>query len=142
MHFFHGIVLSFAALIVPALAQTSVSISYDTTYDDSTASLDIVACSDGANGLITKGFTTIGSLPSFPRVGGAAAIAGWNSASCGTCWQLSFDGVSINVLAIDHAGDGFNVAQEVMDELTNGQAVFLGRVTGTAVQVNASLCGL
>lgn len=42
--------------------------------------MDSVACSDGANGLETKGYSTLGSLPNFPYVGGAPAVTGWNSA--------------------------------------------------------------
>lgn len=41
-----------------------------------------VSCSDGTNGLITRyGYQTQGAIPHFPHVGGAAQIAGWNSAS-------------------------------------------------------------
>lgn len=41
-----------------------------------------VSCSDGTNGLITRyGYQTQGAIPNFPHVGGAAQIAGWNSAS-------------------------------------------------------------
>lgn len=61
---------------------------------------------------------------------------------CGTCWQLSYGGRTINVLAIDHAASGFNIAQAAMNELTNGQAAALGRVEATVVQTAASDCGL
>ena len=135
-------IAAFTFFLVPAVFATTVTVSYDNSYDDSRASLDTVACSDGPNGLITKGYTTIGSLPDFPYVGGAAAIAGWNSASCGTCWELAYDGNTINVLAIDHAEDGFNIAEEAMNKLTDNQAQFLGRVNATATQVDASQCGL
>jgi Cerato-platanin len=121
---------------------SAITVSYDNGYDDGTRSLSVVSCSDGANGLLTKGYTTQSSLPSFPRIGGASVIAGWNSASCGTCWSLTYNGVSINVLAIDHAAEGFNIAQEAMDQLTGGQAVALGRVDAQYVQVDASVCGL
>ena len=121
---------------------SAITVSYDTGYDDGSRSLSVVSCSDGANGLLTKGYSTQSSLPSFPRIGGASVIAGWNSASCGTCWSLTYQGTTINVLAIDHAAEGFNIAQEAMDQLTNGQAVALGRVDAEYVQVDASVCGL
>ncbi|KAF7799700.1 hypothetical protein EIP86_010942 [Pleurotus ostreatoroseus] len=127
-----------AALAAPILADT---VSFDTVYDDPSTSLDEVACSDGPNGLITKGFTTFGSLPT-KNIGGAAAVAGFNSPQCGSCWELTFNGTSINVLAIDHAGSGFNIAEGAMNALTNNQAAFLGRVDATATQVDASACGL
>jgi len=121
----------------------AITISYDPGYSSGSRSLSTVACSDSTNGLLTKGCTTQSSLPSFPRIGGAAVIAGYNSANCGTCWNLTFAGTgkTINVLAIDHADEGFNIAQEAMDELTGGQAVQLGRVNAEYVQVDKSICG-
>lgn len=48
----------------------------------------------------------------------------------------------MTVLAVDHAGAGFNLALKAMNDLTNGQAVALGRIDATAVQVAASACGV
>lgn len=50
--------------------------------------------------------------------------------------------MSTLVLAIDHTNDGFNIAKEAMDRLTNNRAVALGRVNATVSQVAASACGL
>ncbi|KAI0713557.1 Cerato-platanin [Earliella scabrosa] len=133
------IVLALSALVSSALA---VTVSYDETYDNKSGRLTTVACSDGENGLLTKGFSTFGSLPQFPNIGGAAAVGGWNSDQCGTCWQLTYKGRSINVLAIDHTDTGFNLALKAMDTLTNGQAKFLGRIDATAKKVASSQCGL
>ncbi|CAL1703220.1 unnamed protein product [Somion occarium] len=133
---FVTVVLSFVA------ATFATSVSFDPTYDQASASLGNVACSDGSNGLITKGFDTFGSLKNFPNIGGAAAVEGWNSAACGTCWKLTYNGQSINVLAIDVAIDGFNVSEEAMNTLTGGQAEQLGRVDATVEQLDASACGL
>jgi len=135
-----------ALALLPSLA-LGVTLSYDNTYDKSTGSLSTVACSDGENGLLTAGFTTFGSLPGFPHIGGAAAVEGYNSLNCGTCWKLTYTNTkgvskSINVIAIDHTLAGFNIAQKAMDELTGNQAVHLGRVDVAAVQVAASVCGL
>lgn len=88
------------------------------------------------------GFTTFGSLPDFPNIGGASAVEGFNSANCGTCWQLTFNGTSINVLAVDHAGSGFNIGLTAMNKLTNNQATFLGRVNAQFTQLANSACGL
>ncbi|THU82239.1 Cerato-platanin [Dendrothele bispora CBS 962.96] len=140
-------VLSSAAVLLPSLVG-AVQLQFDNTYDNSNGAMTTVACSDGANGLITRfGFQKFGDIPRFPHIGAAAAVAGWNSPQCGTCWKLSYTNAngatkSINVVAIDHAGTGFNVAQAAMDELTGGQAVALGRVDVTATQVAASSCGL
>ncbi|KAA1477715.1 Cerato-platanin [Dentipellis sp. KUC8613] len=137
-------VLSTLAAALPAedIPTATVNVRYDQTYDNSGESLSVVACSDGPNGLLTKGFTTFGSLPGFPNIGAAQAVAGWNSPNCGTCWKLTYNGKSINVIAVDHAGDGFNLSLEAMNTLTNGQAVFDGIVQATATQVAASQCGL
>ena len=59
-----------------------------------------------------------------------------------TCWSLSYNGNTINVLATDHAAEGFNIAQEAMDLSTGGQAVVLGKVDAQYVQVDGSVCGL
>ncbi|KAI0355118.1 Cerato-platanin [Trametes cingulata] len=139
--------MKFAALVsallaVPAVLGATVSVSYDEVYDNASGSLSTVACSDGEHGMLTKGFTTFGSLPTFPNIGGAPAIAGWNSEACGTCWQLTHNGTSINVLAIDAGGKGFNIALSALNKLTNGTAVQVGRINATATQVNASACGL
>ncbi|KAF4614911.1 hypothetical protein D9613_003342 [Agrocybe pediades] len=139
--------MKFSAVLVflPAFV-SAVNVSFDTTYDNADQSLTTVACSTGTNGLITKGFTTFGSLPHFPHIGGAPAVTGFNSAGCGTCWKLTFNnnGVSksINVLAIDVAKPDFNIALSAMNELTGGQAEALGRVPITATQLAASACGL
>ncbi|KAK1704942.1 EC5 protein [Colletotrichum lupini] len=124
-------------------AAAAVSVSYDTGYDDGSRSLTAVSCSDGANGLITKyGWQNQGQVAKFPYIGGADVIAGWNSPNCGTCWQLTYNGKSINVLAIDHAGSGFNLALGAMNDLTNGQAAQLGRIDAQATQVGLDACGL
>ncbi|KAJ7284918.1 immunomodulatory protein [Mycena rebaudengoi] len=130
-----------------ASSALAVTLAYDEHYDVASNSLDIVACSDGTHGLETLGYTTFGSLPNFPFIGAASAIAGWNSPQCGTCWKLTYTnsaGVakSINVLAVDHAGAGFNIGLKAMNTLTNNQAVKLGRVDVQSVQVAKSVCGL
>lgn len=123
----------------------AVTVSYEPQYDNASGDLASTACSDGQNGLITRfGWQHFGDVPSFPYIGGAETIAGWNSPSCGTCWQLTYadTGKSINVLAVDHTDSGFNIAQEALDDLTNGQAGQLGRIDATATQIDISLCGV
>lgn len=135
-----SIIISLVALKFSVAS--AVNVYYDTAYDTYGGSLSTVACSDGVNGLLTKGFTTFGSLPSFPNIGAAQAVGGWNSTACGSCWQISFGGKSINVTAIDHAGDGFNLSLEAMNTLTNGHAEELGVINAQATQVDKSHCGL
>ncbi|KAJ7170610.1 Epl1 protein [Mycena crocata] len=137
--------LVFFALAPLALADT---VAFDQNYGVASNSLNIVACSDGPNGLETRGFTTMGSLPNFPFIGAVGAVEGWNSVNCGTCWQLTYTNATnvkktINVLAVDHAAPGtFNIALAAMNVLTNNQAQQLGRVTVQSAKVAASVCGL
>ena len=133
--------LSFGSM---AFAQAStVSVSYDSIYDNASGSTSTIACSDGANGLITKyGYSTFGAIPSFPRIGGSSTIPSWNAATCGQCYAISYKGKTINVLAIDTAPSGFNMAHAAMDKLTGGQATQLGRVTANIKKVGVSKCGL
>lgn len=102
-----------------------------------------MACSDGKNGLITRfGWTTQGQVPTFPSIGGVPDIAGWDSASCGTCYKLTYGAKSIYLLGIDAGHGAFNIALDAMNKLTNGQAVSLGRVDATAQQVASSYCNV
>lgn len=114
-------------------------VTYDQTYDNPKGSLNSVACSNGVNGLVDR-FPTFGDLPSFPFIGGIPTIV-FNSTDCGTCWNLAFNGTSINILGIDHSA-GFNIALEAMNKLTNNQAVQLGSVNAVATKVAASVCGM
>lgn len=136
-----------AAVATLAVAET---LQYDPAYDMGSASLNTVACSDGANGLITRGYgTTLGSLHNFPNIGAFHQVEGWNSTACGTCWQVTYYdnkanfSETLNILAVDHAGEGLiNVSEEAMNTLTRGNAVALGAVTAYIVQQPGSACGL
>ncbi|KAG7094414.1 hypothetical protein E1B28_008013 [Marasmius oreades] len=133
-----------AAIALLTSSVAAIQLQYDNHYDDSGASLTTVACSDGPNGLITRGYSTFGSLPGFPHIGAVDAITGYGSNKCGSCWRITYPatGKTINIIGIDHAGSGFNVAQAAMDELTNGQAVHLGNIQVDAQEVSPSDCGL
>ena len=76
--------------------------------------------------------------------GGASVIKGWNSKSCGTCWQLTYaeTGASIIFTAIDSTEDGFNLSEESMNTLTDDNAEFYGTIPVTVEQVDKSQCGL
>ncbi|KAJ7158816.1 cerato-platanin-related secreted protein [Mycena filopes] len=142
---------AFTALLTFALgaraSTTTAIVSYDAKYDNASTplgpGLGVVACSSPG-----IDYFDFGSLPNFPFIGGAGAVAGFNSPNCWTCWELTYtngSGVnkSINVLAMDHAAAGtFNIALPAMDALTAGQAVELGRVDAQATQVDKSVCKL
>lgn len=134
-----NLLLILTPFLTPALG---ITVSYDTGYDDGSRSLGSVTCSDGPYGLITKGFTDQGSLPTFPFIGGAFTVTSYDSDSCGACYALTYAGKTINIIAVDRAAAGFNVAQEALDALTGGQAVKLGRIDANYTQVANSECGL
>jgi hypothetical protein len=69
-------------------------------------------------------------------------IAGYNSASCGTCWALTYKNTTINVIALDYTKTGLNIGLNALNKLTNGSAVHLGVVQASVKQLNASACGL
>ncbi|TDL18517.1 Cerato-platanin-domain-containing protein [Rickenella mellea] len=116
----------------------NVLVSYDQVYSNANESLAAVACSDGTHGLLTRGFTTFGSLPTFPIIGGAFAIKGYNSPACGTCLGITFNKTTINMIAIDVGGNGIVLSDKAMDILTGGKAVAVGTVNATVVQVASS----
>ena len=61
---------------------------------------------------------------------------------CGQCYALTYKSKTINVLAIDTAPSGMNIAKGAMNKLTGGQAVQLGRVNADIIKVGVGKCGL
>lgn len=120
----------------------SVAVRYDPEYDNRNVSLTAVACSDGKNGLITKGYKTFGDLPNFPYIGASNVVKGYNSASCGSCWELTTTTNTIYVIAIDRAGDGFNIAGMALEQLGGQEAIEAGKINAAAKRVAGSNCGL
>ncbi|KAK4169130.1 protein SnodProt1 [Cladorrhinum sp. PSN259] len=136
--YFSKILSAVSALAVTASATL---VSYDVGYDDPNRSLTAVSCSDGANGVMWKyGWNVQGDAKSF--VGGSAAVGGWNSPSCGSCWSATYNGRTVYVLAIDHAGSGLNLGLNAFNQLTNGHGVELGIVDAVVNPVALSNCGL
>jgi len=136
-------ILSFTAILPAAYSDT---VNYDPVYDNPNKSLTAVACSDGENGLITKGYENFGDLPNFPYIGAAYAVEGYNSASCGSCWELTYTESdkttkTIYVTAIDHADQGFVIAETVLKHLGGQDAVDAGHINVTARGVAESNCG-
>ncbi|EJF62754.1 Cerato-platanin-domain-containing protein [Dichomitus squalens LYAD-421 SS1] len=136
---------SLLALVLPAaLAQTMISknVTFNQFYDDSSNSFDDVACSDGQNGLITRnGWTTLGQASGFPNIGGVFAVEGFNSVNCGTCWALTFNNMTVNVLAVDTAPVGFDISLEAMQSLVGARlAQDVGSVVAQVMQVDVTSC--
>lgn len=129
------------SLVAAATTALAVTASYDTNYDNASLSTLSLACSDGVNGLYTKGYPTIGSLPNSQNVGAVDAVSGWNSPNCGKCYAVTYGSTTINIIAIDYAASGLVLSEAAMNTLTGGQAVALGRVEVTYAETTESACG-
>jgi hypothetical protein len=120
-------------------------VTWDPTYSNPTASLATVSCSDGKNGLLTKGYTTFESIPSFPNIGGVPGGV-WNSTICGTCWGLKYTTPSghqttVYITAVDNSYT-FNISPQAFDKLTDGTGFEAGKVKVRAIRVSPSKCGM
>ncbi|KAI1791529.1 Cerato-platanin-domain-containing protein [Ganoderma leucocontextum] len=129
----------------PVVTSRNVSVSYDTMYDNGRTSLSTVACSHGSNGMMTKGYTSFSSIPSFPYIGGADVVEGYNSTRCGECWRLVYETPSmfnvIYITLIDSA-DGWSISAPALDDLTNGEGEDLGQVDAVATLMPQKYCGM
>lgn len=133
--------LFFLSALATATPTNSFKVTFDPFYDNPAGSLLNTACSNGANGLVTKSFNTFGQLPHFPFIGGAPAVEGFNSPECGSCWLLSYEGRSIAVAAVDTAFT-FNINSLAFNVLTGGRGQELGVVEGVeARELERSACG-
>lgn len=139
------------------------TLSYDPVYSTGSTSTLTLACSNGANGLYTQGYETLSEIPGFPNVVASPLIAGvsssrliilrerplsscvgWNSAECGACYKLYYSGTqkSLYAVGVDVGVGQFVGSVEVLDNLTNGRAIEVGRVPISYLKVEPSFCGL
>ncbi|KAI9353024.1 rasp f 13 [Zopfochytrium polystomum] len=122
----------------PLSRRDQVTVAYNDYYNrSSTLLLTAVACSNGSNGLLKKGYTDIRSLPGYAAA--APYLGTWNSPKCGQCYKLSYKDKFVYVIAVDVA-DSFVLGQDAMDVLTDGQAYELGRVPATAEEAPQTSC--
>lgn len=119
-----------ALLSILLTGVSAINVVVDPLLDDATRSLS--QCNDGTSAFSAKGFKTQGDLSKFPYIAGApqegidTAGAAFYTPYCGACWELSFAGKSITVLAIKGLPkeDGaFSVSTKALEELTGGQNV-------------------
>ncbi|KAI0329941.1 Cerato-platanin-domain-containing protein [Cubamyces sp. BRFM 1775] len=114
-------------------------VTWDSTYDNPEGDMNTVACSNGDNGL-NPPYAQFGDLPNFPYIGGSSFVEAWNSPNCGSCWKLTYKGTSIYVTLVDSYYQGFNIAKEAMDVLTDNNSDD-GPVQIVATQAPKSYCG-
>ncbi|KAF9233633.1 Cerato-platanin, partial [Melanogaster broomeanus] len=129
----------FSALPVFAQA-TDTTLSYDPNYDNAGLDLSQVACSTGTYGLQTEGYTTLGSLPSFPNVGAVYTVEAYDSPQCGACYAVTYGATVVNILAVDVSKNGFTVSEQAMNALTGNQAEQFGRVAVTFEPASPDAC--
>ncbi|KZV62153.1 Cerato-platanin [Peniophora sp. CONT] len=136
--------------IVFAAAASAITVSWDSKYDNGDLSLFDTVCSDGPNGLIRAERTKLDQFPTFPYVGGAQYIEGWNSNLCGACYQLAYNGSSIYLTAVDSASEGFNISWYAFNHLLGGQADSYGNygsyggngsIEAEVTQIDSKYCG-
>ncbi|KAG1820706.1 Cerato-platanin [Suillus variegatus] len=138
------VVALLSAFTLPAFGEPGY-VTWDYTYGNPDASLNIVSCSNGKNGLVTKGYTTFSSLPSFPNIGGVPGGV-WNSTLCGSCWSLKYatpsgSQTTVYITAVDNSYT-FNISPEAFGELTDGTGFEAGKVKVRALRVPSSKCGM
>jgi hypothetical protein len=128
----------------PTAPTDSQPVRFNSFYDNGQQSLNNVACSNGDNGLVTRGYTTFDSLPTFPYVGAGYTIHNWNSPECGSCWQLTYPdtGVTIYATAIDTVYSGFDLSEAAVNALTSGSAEQFSYINVDSTEVDPSYCGL
>lgn len=105
-----------------AASQTLYYVSYSTTYDVASSSVESAMC---GGQLTSKGYTTYGAIPMFPSLGGSANITDSSSALCGQCVVFEFAGNFAGVKLINSAGGSdFVVSEEAMNALTNNVTIY------------------
>lgn len=130
MKFFASLVL----IAVSSVSAITVSLTFDGAYSVADQPLTAFSC------VGLDGATRVNQLPGFPNVTATVFVERNLSPNCGTCWQLTFEDRSINLLAIDHAPQGFVASPFTVSFLTNNEGITNGRVDVDAIQVDPSLC--
>ncbi|KAI5297058.1 hypothetical protein KEM55_005197, partial [Ascosphaera atra] len=102
---FATVLISLSALTGSTLATTTGTtkhntIAWDPYYDGRTNLLGAkTACPARAPKLHNK-YKTFADLPSFPLIGGFPEISAYNSESCGSCFNVTYEGTTISVLSL------------------------------------------
>jgi len=112
----------------------------------STTPLTSLACSDGANGLITR-FKQSTLAKWYPNVG-AASFAGWNSPNCGGCYKLqnAANGKSVSITVVDKcaAAGGydahFDISPVAFATLGGSAGQAAGHVVVSYTKVSSNPC--
>ena len=131
--------MQFSTLFTTVLSMVAVTsamsgvVTWDGVYDQDTTSVYTFSCEPY---LHSKGWSQLDMIPTFPDVGASKSITGWNSASCGTCYKLSYTPKGgknrwLTMMAISTAqgNHDFVISRAGLDFLTDGKADALGYIT-------------
>ncbi|KAF5319998.1 hypothetical protein D9611_011029 [Ephemerocybe angulata] len=145
MQFILTSTLALLATALTAVAQPplSTTINFDDRYCNSDVALTTTACSTGSNGLASR-WPTFGNVPNFPLVGGGFPVEGFNSANCGSCWEITDPntGRSVAITLVNVATPGFTLCTDTLLALTGFNRTNVpGVVPVTARQVPLIDCG-
>lgn len=137
---------TFSALVALAISTScsaqgfgSTRITYNVLYDNPGLSSSFLACSQWA---AENNYTTLSDVPNFPYVGAANVVSATNTGNCGDCYSI-FDertGNLIDVTVVDATGTGFVISLQAMNDLTDGNSIFLDVVTAIVDQVPNDQC--
>jgi hypothetical protein len=106
-------------------------------------SLSTVACSDGANGLMSWGYKDLSMV--FPYVT-AWQPASWNSPQCGSCAKIAWNGKFTYVTVIDQCGvinsaySHFDMSREAFYGLFGDIGIAKGTMFANFTIVASSYC--
>ncbi|KAL6886826.1 eliciting plant response-like protein [Trichoderma evansii] len=129
-----------AAAVISVASAETVSVTFDTVYDDPSRSLSKVACWRKGTGFMPK----LDWKLQKDAVGfiGIDAIRAFSSAQCFSCWKIEYGDKHISLFAIDSADSGIVLSLNAMQSLTGGRARELVRIDATATQISLSNCGI
>ena len=109
----------------------------------STDLLTTVACSDGANGIMSWGYKNISRM--FPYVTAWQSLQ-WNSALCGSCIRIQYKGRFIYVTGIDKCGvinplfSHFDLSRQAFTMIFGQEGIDKGTMTANFTLVSPRLC--
>jgi hypothetical protein len=130
-------------LFISAFSQSGVARCTYHLYAASN-SLSIVACSDGANGIMKWGYKDLS--PMFPYVT-AWQDTTWNSPKCGTCIKITYRTKKIYLTVVDQCGKStkpgtshFDLSKEAFVALFGQEGIQKGTMEANFELVQPSLC--
>ena len=128
-------VLSALSLLTLSSASVSLTrVTWNGIYDNPNQTFTVIACAEWA---AANNYTTFKDVPSFPYIGGAYVVSGYNSPGCGTRYSIldQQTNVTVEVTVVDAALQGFVVSLEALNKLTNDNAQDLGSIQAVVTKI-------